>query len=57
MVKERASVVAKNRLKSASHTMALEAQGVDASDESEQLERLTRQLIDKSGSKLWEEDT
>jgi len=56
MVEKRASQVAKNRLKSASHTMALEAQGVDAADESEQLKRLIRQLIEKSGSKLWEED-
>ena len=57
VVKERASLVAKNRLKSTSHTMALEAQGVDAADESEQLKRLAQQLIEKGGSKLWEEDT
>ena len=36
--------------------MTLEAQGVDATDESEQLKRLIRQLVEKSGSKLWEED-
>ncbi len=36
--------------------MALEAQGVDAADESEQLKRLVRQLVEKAGSKLWEED-
>ncbi len=35
--------------------MALEAQGVDDADESEQLKRLIRQLIEKGGSKLWEE--
>ncbi len=56
MVKKRASLLAKNRLKSASHTMALEAQGVEAADENEQLKRLIRQLIEKSGSKLWEQD-
>jgi len=36
--------------------MALEAQGVEAADENEQLKRLIRQLIEKSGSKLWEKD-
>ena len=56
LVRERAEIKAKQRLKSASHTMALEAQGVDASDESEQLKRLAQQLIEKGGSKLWEED-
>ena len=56
MVKKRASLLAKNRLRSASHTMALEAQGVEAADENEQLKRLIRQLIEKSGSILWEED-
>jgi predicted DNA-binding mobile mystery protein A len=55
-VKKRASLMAKNRLKSASHTMALEAQGVDAADENEQFNRLVQQLVEKSGSKLWEED-
>ena len=56
MIKKRASLLAKNRLKSASHTMALEAQGVEAADENEQLKRLIRQLIEKPGSKLWEKD-
>jgi predicted DNA-binding mobile mystery protein A len=55
-VERRASNVAKKRLKSASHTMALEAQGVDDADESEQLKRLIHRLIEKGGSKLWEED-
>ncbi len=56
MVKKRASLLAKNRLRSTSHTMALEAQGVEAADENEQLKRLIPQLIEKSGSILWEED-
>lgn len=56
MVKKRASLLARKRLKSASHTMALEAQGVEAEDENEQLKRLIRQLIGKPGSKLWEKD-
>ncbi|MCP4767286.1 MAG: mobile mystery protein A [Gammaproteobacteria bacterium] len=56
MVKKRATLLARKRLKSASHTMALEAQGVEAADENEQLKRLIRQLIGKPGSKLWEKD-
>ena len=55
-VQHRASMVAKKRLKSTSHTMALEAQDVYAVDENEQLKRLVKQLIERSGSKLWEED-
>ncbi|MDA0337488.1 MAG: transcriptional regulator [bacterium] len=39
-VERRASSGAKRRLKSASHTMALEAQGADDADESEQLKPL-----------------
>jgi predicted DNA-binding mobile mystery protein A len=54
-IEKRAFQVAKKRLKSASHTMALEAQGVDEADESEQLKRLVQQLIEKGGSKLWED--
>jgi predicted DNA-binding mobile mystery protein A len=56
IVEQRAALLAKSRLKSTGHTMTLEAQGVDATDESEQLKRLIRQLVEKSGSKLWEED-
>jgi predicted DNA-binding mobile mystery protein A len=55
-VEKRASLVAKKLLKSTSHTMALEAQSVDKADESEQLKRLVKQLIEKGGSKLWKED-
>ncbi len=36
LVKERASLLAKKRLKSTSHSMALEAQELDAADESQQ---------------------
>ena len=56
LVKERASLLAKRRLKSTRHSMALEAQDVDAADESEQLKKLTRRLIEKAGSKLWEDE-
>jgi predicted DNA-binding mobile mystery protein A len=52
-VEDRASGLAKKRLKSTSHSMSLEMQDVDAADESEQLKKLTRQLIDKAGSRLW----
>jgi hypothetical protein len=37
--------------------MTLEAQGVEEADDREQLKRLVNQLIEKGGSKLWEEDT
>lgn len=56
VVKKRADLMARKCLKSTSHSMALEAQGVDAADESEQLKRLVRQLVEKAGSKLWEAD-
>jgi len=55
LVKERALSLAKKRLAATSHTMVLEAQGVEIGDESEQLERLVRQVIERAGSELWEE--
>lgn len=56
MVKDRAFVLASQRLKSTGHNMALEAQSVDAADEREQLQRLTRQLMERGGSALWDEE-
>lgn len=56
LVEERARIVAKKRLQSARHSMALEAQSVDASDEEEQLKQLIRRLMEKAGSELWEDD-
>jgi len=56
LVEERALLVAKKRLKSTSHSMALEAQDVDTSDEYEQLKKLTRRLIEQAGSRLWEDE-
>lgn len=56
LVAERAERLAKKRLKSTSHSMALEAQGVDTADEQEQLKRMIQSLIEKAGSELWEED-
>lgn len=55
MIEERARNLAKKRLEATSHTMALEAQGVEKGDESEQFKRLVRQIIEKAGSELWEE--
>jgi len=56
LVEERARRLAKKRLQATRHTMALESQGVDSSDEIDQLERLVRQLVDKAGSGLWQEE-
>ncbi|HVA54637.1 MAG TPA: mobile mystery protein A [Gammaproteobacteria bacterium] len=56
MVKDRALVLASQRLKSTGHSMALEAQSVEATDEREHLERLTRQLLERGGSELWDEE-
>ncbi len=35
--------------------MKLEAQGVDAADEDEQLKAMTRKLIERGSSELWED--
>ena len=56
LVEERARIVAKKRLQSTQHSMALEAQSVDESDEEEQLKHLIRRLIEKAGSELWKDD-
>lgn len=55
-IENQALQVARKRMKSASHTMALEAQSVDKADENEQLKRLMKQLVEKGGSKLWRKD-
>ena len=57
LVEERAHIVAKKRLQSTRHSMALEAQNVEKSDEDEQLKRLSERLIKKAGSELWEDET
>lgn len=56
MVEQRAIAVAKRRVKSARHTMALEDQALDDTDEQEQIEKLARQLVEESSSKLWEDE-
>lgn len=55
MVRERAELRARQHLESASHSMALEAQGVGSADEQEQFERLVQRLLERAGSDLWEE--
>ncbi|MBI5938275.1 MAG: mobile mystery protein A [Betaproteobacteria bacterium] len=57
LIEEQALRLARKRLAATSHTMSLEAQGVGKEDESEQLKRLVRQIIEKAGSELWEEDS
>ena len=57
LVEERAHIVAKNRLQATRHSMALEAQNVEKSDEDEQLKRLSERLIKKAGSELWKDET
>ncbi|RDH91039.1 MAG: mobile mystery protein A [endosymbiont of Seepiophila jonesi] len=54
LIEERAHLLAKKRLESTGHSMKLEAQGVDATDESEQLKSLVNKIIAQGGSKLWE---
>lgn len=56
LVEHRAETVAKRRIKTARHTMELEDQGVDKVDEQEQIKRLTKQLVEKSNSKLWDDE-
>lgn len=55
-VEDRARLVAEKKLRSARHSMALEAQSVDKSDGEEQLKRLTQRLIEKAGSELWADE-
>lgn len=54
LIEDRAGRLARSRLEPARHSMALEAQQVDPADEEFQLQRMTRNLIEKSGSELWE---
>jgi predicted DNA-binding mobile mystery protein A len=54
VIEERAANLAKSRVKAARHSMALEGQSLDEADEREQVRQLAKQLAEKSGSKLWE---
>lgn len=55
LVQARAEKVARARLKAASHSMALEGQGVDDVDTAEQLEALVKKLTEQGGSALWDD--
>ncbi len=55
IIKGRATRLAESRIIATGHTMKLEAQGVDALDEIEQLKNLINQLVEKGGSALWED--
>jgi len=54
LVEDRALELAKDRLRATSHSMALENQQVDETDEQEHLERLVQRLLNQPGSVLWE---
>jgi predicted DNA-binding mobile mystery protein A len=56
LIEQRASELARKQLQTTRHTMALEAQPVDAADEDAQLKRLTQELMNKAGSALWEKE-
>lgn len=56
MVRVRAQRLALRRLESTRHSMSLEGQDVDETDEQEQLKGMVTRLLDKAGSELWEED-
>jgi len=53
-IEQRAVELADRKIKSTTHSMALEAQSVGAAEQQEQLMMLRRKLIEKSGSELWE---
>lgn len=56
MVASRASKVARRRLASIEHTMALEAQPVDQVDYKEHLKNLTASFIERTPAEMWEDD-
>ncbi len=55
LVEERALLLAKQRLESTRHSMTLEAQNVENSDEQEQLKHMSQRLMEKAGAELWED--
>ncbi|MBD3811272.1 MAG: mobile mystery protein A [Betaproteobacteria bacterium] len=55
LVEARATRLAEKRLGPTRHTMALEAQAMEARDEDEQRARLIRKLIEQAGSELWDD--
>lgn len=55
LVEDRARIIAKQRMVTTGHYMALEAQSVSFDDEKEQLEQMVRQIVDKARSDIWKE--
>ena len=56
IVQDRAERLAQKHFARVRHTMALEAQSVDKTDEADQFERLVRHLAAHAGSRLWDEE-
>ena len=56
LVEERARSRAKSILDATAHSMALEDQRADADTDRAQLEQLNRELAEKSGPHLWEDE-
>jgi len=56
MVEDRARALANKRLSAVSHSMALEDQSVDETDERAQLEALVEKIIGGPGSALWKNE-
>jgi predicted DNA-binding mobile mystery protein A len=54
LTRERAERLARKQIESTRHSMALEDQSVDASEERAQIEALTRTLLARSSSELWD---
>jgi predicted DNA-binding mobile mystery protein A len=53
---ERAEKVARQRLQSTAHSMALEAQSVDPDDTQDQVKRLAKKILEQPrSSRLWDE--
>ena len=49
-------LLAQRHLKATRHSMALEDQSVDETDEKEQIRQHAKRLLEKSGSALWEDE-
>jgi predicted DNA-binding mobile mystery protein A len=56
MVEKQSLAAARKQLERTRHTMALEAQSLERTDDRDMLLRLARALTEKSGSKIWEEE-
>lgn len=54
MVENRARQIAKTRIKTTAHNMALESQTVLDEDELAQFEQLLRKIIENAGSDIWD---